>query len=91
MPTPKGTRYGGRKAGTPNKKTAAVVEAIAASGETPLDYMLRVMRDPVIDYTLRFNAAKAAAPFVHPHLSSIDQSLKVSCNVTIDSVDAQVI
>jgi hypothetical protein len=41
-----GKKTGGRTKGTPNKATAAKAEEIAASGETPLDYMLRVMRDP---------------------------------------------
>ena len=35
----------GRKPGTPNRITAELQAAVAASGETPLDYMLRVMRD----------------------------------------------
>jgi hypothetical protein len=42
-----GERRGGLKKGTPNKATtAASIQAeIVASGEKPLNYMLRVMRD----------------------------------------------
>jgi len=36
----------GRKKGSRNKRTLALQTEIAASGEIPLDYMLRVMRDP---------------------------------------------
>ena len=36
----RGFKIGGRKKGTANKVTSELKEAIAASGETPLDYML---------------------------------------------------
>ena len=44
-----GKKTGGRKPGTPNKATAAKATAIAASGLTPLDFMLIVMRDESAD------------------------------------------
>jgi hypothetical protein len=48
--------------------------AIAASGETPLEYMLRIMRDEAAESTRRDDMAKAAAPYLHPRLSSIEHS-----------------
>ena len=57
-----GERRGGRKKGTPNKATAAREAAITASGLTPLDYLLTVMRDETADRHTRVDAAKAAAP-----------------------------
>jgi hypothetical protein len=68
-----GERRGGRKKGTPNKATtAASIQAeIAASGEKPLDYMLRVMRDPTTEPHRRDTMAKAAAPYVHPTLAAV--------------------
>lgn len=66
-----GKKTGGRQKGTPNKATAAKAEAIAASGLTPLDYMLQVMRDEDVERHARFAAAKAAAPYVHPHLAAV--------------------
>ena len=39
----------GRKRGTPNRATAARQEEVAASGITPLDYMLKVLRDENAD------------------------------------------
>lgn len=71
-----GQKTGGRQKGTPNKATAAKVQEIAATGETPLDYMLRIMRDNLLDYELRFEAAKAAAPYVHPKLSAVEHTGK---------------
>lgn len=40
--------------------------------ESPLDYMLRVMRDPRQDDARRDAMAKAALPYVHARRSSID-------------------
>src|SRR5436190_14268321 len=46
MPRPAGIpKTGGRKEGTPNKATATREAEIRASGVTPLDFMLGVMRD----------------------------------------------
>lgn len=67
-----GRKTGGRSAGTPNKATAAKAAAIEASGLTPLDYMLSVLRDETADEVRRLDAAKAAAPYVHPKLSNVE-------------------
>jgi hypothetical protein len=64
----------GRKRGTPNKATTARQAEVAASGITPLDYMLKVLRDENADPRQRFEAAKAAAPYVHPRLSNIQHA-----------------
>lgn len=74
-----GAREGaGRKPGVPNKKTAAIAAAVEASGLTPLGYLLRVMRDEDMDPDARRDAAKAAAPYVHAKLSSVEMSARVS-------------
>lgn len=44
------------------------------TGETPLQYMLRVMRDQEADTRRRDNMAIAAAAFMHPKLSSTEHS-----------------
>lgn len=67
-----GERRGGRQAGVPNKKNAEKIAAIEASGITPLDFLLDVMRSANHDYAARIDAAKAAAPYVHPRLASVD-------------------
>ncbi len=72
----KGQKTGGRKKGTPNRATAAKEAAIAASGMTPLDYMLAVMRDSRADYEVRLDAAKGAAPYVHPKLAQVDATIR---------------
>lgn len=86
MPVPKGTRIGGRQKGTPNKATAAKLAQIAATGLTPLDYMLSVVRDETAERSVRLDAAKGAAPYVHPKLAQIEHSGKdggpIQVNVT---------
>jgi hypothetical protein len=69
-----GERRGGRKPGTPNKKTLlknAVFLAAAGGGtsaepnRSPLDFMLALMRDPQVPLKDRVLMAEAAAAFVH--------------------------
>lgn len=78
-----GKRQGaGRKKGIPNKRTQALQAAVEASGVTPLDFMLGIMRgeapegaqaaEQIAFASLRFEAAKAAAPYVHPKLANIE-------------------
>lgn len=67
-------KTGGRKKGVPNKASAAKAAEIAATGKTPLEFMLDVMRDKSQPEDMRLDAAKAAAPYVHPKLSSIETS-----------------
>jgi hypothetical protein len=47
---------------------------VAASGETPLAYMLRVMRDPTVEHARRDAMAWKAAPYVHPQMSAVKHS-----------------
>ena len=44
--------------------------------DTPLDYMLRVMRNPASDDERRDQMAKVAAPYVHPRLAAIQHTGK---------------
>ncbi len=68
-----GARPGaGRKPGVPNKATQETREAIKASGLTPLEYMLAVMRDEGEDAPRRLAAANMAAPYVHAKLASVE-------------------
>ena len=80
-----GKREGaGRRKGTTGIKSTktreriAVAERAIASGVTPLDYMLSILRDESNDKTERFAAAKECAPYIHPRLSSVEANVKVS-------------
>jgi hypothetical protein len=40
-------------------------KAAELNGQTPLEFLLEVMRKPGEDLALRLNAAKTAAPYLH--------------------------
>jgi hypothetical protein len=85
-----GKREGaGRKPGVPNTKTKELVEKVEASGLTPLNYMLAILRDEALSREDRFEAAKAAAPFVHAKLAAVEHSggLNLSHEDALDEFD----
>jgi len=56
------------------EKLRAEIDRIAASGGTPLDFLLTIMRNDGLSLEMRLEAAKAAAPYVHPKLAAIDNT-----------------
>jgi hypothetical protein len=62
----------GRPKGAKSAKTAERFAAIQAAGITPLDYLLGVLRDESGQPAIRIDAAKAAAPYVHPRLANVE-------------------
>lgn len=69
---PKGVRLGGRQKGTPNKSTTERMAVLLAGGQSPLEYMLQVMRDKTVEYPRRDEMARAAAPYMHPKLATTE-------------------
>lgn len=70
-----GKREGsGRKQGAATTRTRDIANQIAASGSSPLEYLLSVMRDVAAEPQMRMDAAKSAAPYVHPRLAAIEHS-----------------
>ena len=85
MPRPK---TGGRKRGTPNKRTALLQREVAESGLTPLEVMVRRMRwhSKEADLAVKRKdyadaerhmkeaeeAASRAAPYLHAKLSAVE-------------------
>lgn len=68
-----GARPGsGRKVGALTTKTREIAAKAIEGGITPLDYMMSILRDETLEAAQRFEAAKAAAPYVHPRLSTTD-------------------
>jgi len=80
---------GGSRKGRPNKAAAARESAVAASGLTPLEYMLKVFRNTREDKDRRLDAAKAAAPYVHPKLSSIVHKGDTKQPIAVAHMDAK--
>ncbi len=76
----------GRQKGSRNKITEATL-AMAKSGETPLELMLRVSQDEEAALVLRLNAARWAAPYVHPKPYPEMPLARFSLPETIGSVE----
>jgi hypothetical protein len=73
----------GRKKGSATKRTREIADRAAEEGITPLEFMLNVMRAPsdhddpkvvIARESLRFEAAKAAAPYMHPRLAAVEHT-----------------
>lgn len=73
----------GRPKGSRNKIAGKELKEIIAGGETPLEFLIRTMQDDEKDYGVRLDAAKAAAPFAHPKLASIDVNGTLNSTVVI--------
>lgn len=50
----------------------------------PLEYMLSMLRDEKLEPSARFEAAKAAAPYVHAKLANVE----LNANVAFSHEDA---
>lgn len=82
-----GARQGaGRPKGSANKRTREIADRAAEEGMTPLEFMLKIMRaeppeglqqrDELAVQAMRFEAAKAAAPYIHPRLAAVEHTGK---------------
>jgi hypothetical protein len=60
-----GERRGGRKHGTRNKRTLETL-SLLADGESPCAFALNLMGDTEQPIKVRLEAAKIAAPYIHP-------------------------
>lgn len=68
-----GARPGaGRRKGARNKRTEEQEAAVKATGLTPLEYLTSVFQNEANDDGVRIDAAKAAAPYCHAKLASIE-------------------
>lgn len=81
-----GSRPGaGRKPGARNKRTAALVESVENTGITPLDYMLSILRDEGKPESVRLQAARDSAPYIHSKLQSLEVETSVTTNHVVSS------
>jgi hypothetical protein len=78
-------KTGGRRQGVVNKRTRQQQAEIVKSGISPLDYMLKVMRDPKVEADRRDRMAAAAAPFQHPRLAVIDSTVRAEVTVKLSA------
>lgn len=62
----------GEHTNLPGDEAAARLVVMEPGGLSPLAYLLRVMRDEQETPARRMDAAKTAAPFLHPKLATMD-------------------
>lgn len=74
----------GRPKGAATKKTREIADTAAAQGITPLEYLLSIVRNEGLERPVRLDAAKAAAPYVHPRLASVEQKGDLSLTVKVE-------
>lgn len=67
----------GRPKGASSKKTQELITKATEGGLTPLEYMMRVMRDESQESSRRDSMASAAAPYIHPKLSSVNATVSI--------------
>lgn len=80
----KSSGRGGRREGAGRPKGSATLktrqkanEILEDGGITPLDYMLSVLRNEQLPHEDRMDAAKSAAPYVHPKLAATENVHKI--------------
>ncbi len=85
-----GSREGaGRKPGSVTVRSRAIANGLLDDGQSPLEFMLQIMRNPAAKEEDRMDMAKAAAPFCHAKLSSVEASgpgggpLEIEAGVTV--------
>ena len=74
---PGSPKTGGSKKRTRNKRTEArlaMAQEAVATGVSPLDFLLAIMRDPTQDLAAHLDPAKGAAPYLHPRLAAVEHS-----------------
>jgi hypothetical protein len=66
----------GRKQGSANQKTREIADAAAKDGITPLEVMLKAMRNhyDLEQWDDAAAIAKDAAPYMHPRLAAVEHS-----------------
>lgn len=74
----------GRPKGSRNKRTIQQIEAVKASGLTPLEYLVSVYQNEENPETMRLKAASDAAPYVHQRLSAVDMDISSEKNAASD-------
>lgn len=86
-----GARPGaGRPRGSVSKRSVELLAGATASGITPVEYMLQILRDEAADPARREWAAEKAAPYLHPRPAPLERTVAIDLpsTSTVDGVGA---
>ena len=67
-----GHKTGGRKAGTPNRKTREIGDLLESLGHNPIEAMVRIATDPNASLELRGTMNAERAQYVHPKRKAVE-------------------
>lgn len=67
-----GHKTGGRKAGTPNRKTQEISELLASLGHNPVEAMVRLATNPKASLELQGRMNAELAQYVYPKRKAIE-------------------
>jgi hypothetical protein len=67
-----GHKTGGRKAGTPNRKTQEIGELLESLGHNPIEAMVQIATDPEASLELRGRMNAELAQYVYPKRKAVE-------------------
>jgi hypothetical protein len=67
-----GHKTGGRKAGTPNRKTREISELLESLGHNPIEAMVEIATDPNASLELRGRMNAELAHYVYPKRKAVE-------------------
>jgi len=81
---PQGFKAGGRKKGTPNKKTQNLMELIEEKhkGFDPVLEMINIYMDNATPTDLKVNILKDITPYIYPKRKSIEADINTDANLS---------
>lgn len=79
----------GRPDGVRNRASIWREQRVSDTGQTPLEFMLAIMRDDGHGVIFRFEAAKAAAPYVHAKYQAIAIKASIEVNGNLIGNDSE--
>jgi hypothetical protein len=84
-----GARAGaGRPKGSVSRRHVEILSGAVSEGQTPVEFMLSIMRDERQDEKMRAWAAEKAAPYVHPRPQPIARLIEIELpdTTTVDGI-----
>jgi hypothetical protein len=67
-----GHKTGGRKVGTPNRKTREISELLESLGHNPIEAMVRIATDPEASLELRGRMNAELAQYIYPKRKAVE-------------------
>ena len=98
MPFQKGNpKRGGRKPGSRHKRTLATLELVGDEGQTPCAFALELMQNADQALGVRLEAARIAAPYIHPrpqpegHIVSFELPEDIGTSAALAKIHANIL